>query len=292
VRSEYMAMVLLVGIPLTPRSGETAVPDIPRPAAVAQTPFTSTRPGEVVVPVSIGGSGPYRFLLDTGSTHTAVTPGVAAAVGASPIARTTMRAAAGLAECLVVGLPPMTTGAATASGITATVLPAAASGVLGGDVDGVLGQDFLARFDFTIDYRHSRIDWHPAGYAASGIRLTLVPAPDRWLVELPQATPGRMHRFVPDSGADTIVLFEEARARCLVSEWHARPAALGSLTGSRTVRTGTIAGLRVGDSRLERQTAAILAAPSADGADGLLPLHLFARVFFSARSRALVVQPR
>jgi len=203
-----------------------------------------------------------------------------------------MRATAGLAECLVVSLPAMTTGAATVSGITATVLPAAAGGVLGADLDGVLGQDFLSRFDFSIDYRHSRIDWHQAGYVAAGIRLTLSPAPDRWLVELPQATPGRMHRFVPDSGADTIVLFEEARARGLIAEWHAGRAALGSLTGARTVRTATTVGLRVGDITLGRQTAAIVAAPSADGADGLLPLHLFARVFFSARSRALVVQPR
>ena len=38
--------------------------------------------------------------------------------------------------------------------------------------------------------------------------------------------------------------------------------------------------------------AAIVPAASADGADGLLPLHLFARVFFSARNRALVVEPR
>ena len=97
---------------------------------------------------------------------------------------------------------------------------------------------------------------------------------------------------MPDSGADTLVLFEAAGAQRLVAEWHAGQAALGSLTGSRTVRTATTVGLRVGDLTLGRQTAAIVAAPSADGADGLLPLHLFARVFFSARSRALVVQPR
>ena len=207
-----------------------------------------------------------------------------------------MRAAGGPVACLVVALPAVVVGAATASGITATVLPPPAGSIIRIDLDGVLGQDFLSRFDFTIDYRRSRIDWHDAGYEAPGIRLALTPSQDRWLVELPQpATSGAaatVRRFVPDSGADTLVLFGEARARCLIAEWRAGAAALGSLTGARVVRTATVDGLRVGSARLDRQVAAIVPAAAADDPDGLLPLHLFARVFFSARSRALVVQPR
>jgi len=74
-----------------------------------------------------------------------------------------------------------------ADGLTATTVPPAAAAALGADVDGVLGQDFLSRFAFTIDYRRSRIVWHEADYVPVGSRLTLVPAQDRWLVELPQA---------------------------------------------------------------------------------------------------------
>ena len=151
-----------------------------------------------------------------------------------------MRAAGGPVACLVVALPVVAVGAATAAGITATVLPPPAGSIIRVDLDGVLGQDFLSRFDFTIDYRRSRIAWHDAGYVAPGIRLALVPAQDRWLVELPQpATSGAaatVRRFVPDSGADTLVLFGEARARCLIAEWRAGAAALGSLTGARAVR--------------------------------------------------------
>jgi hypothetical protein len=57
----------------------------------ALTRFASTRPGEIVVPVTVGAIGPLRFLLDTGSTHTAVTERLAAAVDAVPVARTVMR---------------------------------------------------------------------------------------------------------------------------------------------------------------------------------------------------------
>ncbi len=283
-----MVLVSAAVLPVRAASGDVS-------AASAPTPFTAARPGEVIVPVTIGGRGPFRFLLDTGSTHSAVTAPLAAALDAEPVARTVMRAAGGPVACLVVALPVVAVGAATAAGITATVLPPAGS-IIRVALDGVLGQDFLSRFDYTIDYRRSRIAWHDDGYVAPGIRLALVPAQDRWLVELPQpATSGAaatVRRFVPDSGADTLVLFGEARARCLIAEWRAGAAALGSVTGARAVRIATVDGLHVGSARLDRQIAAIVPSAAADDPDGLLPLHLFERVFFSARSRALVVQPR
>jgi hypothetical protein len=206
-----------------------------------------------------------------------------------------------------------------AEGLTATALPRQAEGALGRHVDGVLGQDFLARFAFTIDYRRSRIVWHAADFVPSGARLTLIPTNGRWLVELPQAgtaptssriaeptaglhapsgEPRALLRLVPDSGADTLVLYGEARARGLLAEWRAGSAELGSLTGVRAVRTAMVDGLRVGEAILDRQLAAILpatgAAADADPRepDGLLPLHPFASVFFSARSRALVIELR
>jgi hypothetical protein len=264
----------------------------------AATRFASTRPGEILVPVTVGARGPFRFLLDTGSTHTAVTERLATAVDAAPVARTVMRAAAGSVGCLVVALPTVAVDdGVSAAGLTATVLPQAAAVALGPGVDGVLGQDFLSRFAFTIDYRRSRILWHDADYVAPGTRLTLVPAQDRWLVELPQPAnaPGSaptLRRFVPDSGADTLVLFGERRASRLIASWRAGTSALGSLAGERAVRTATVDGLRVGKATLDRQVAAIVPSAAPEDPDGLLPLHLFASVFFSAKSRALVIEAR
>jgi predicted aspartyl protease len=249
------------------------------------------------VPATVGGLGPFRFLLDTGSTHTAVTDRLATAVDAVPVARTVMRAAAGSVGCLVVALPTVVVDGVSADGLTATALPQAAAAALGPGIAGVLGQDFLSRFTFTIDYRRSQIVWHDADYVAPGPRLTLVPAQDRWLVELPQPAtssggPATLRRFVPDSGADTLVLFGERRAGCLITAWRAGTSRLGSLTGERAVRTATVDGLRVGDATLDGQVAAVVPSAAPDDPDGLLPLHLFASVFFSARSRALVIEAR
>lgn len=261
------------------------------PAPTAETPFESRGPGAVVVPVTVGGRGSYRFLVDTGSTHTAVTAALAAAAGAAPVARTSMTASGGSLDCLVVALPRVAIGRITVEGLVATVLPAASAAMLGAGLAGVLGQDFLARFSYTIDYRASRIRWHESDYVAAGVRLTLVPSQDRWLVELPQAATAPVYRFVPDSGADTLVLYDDDLARHVVREWRHDRAILGSLTGEREVRTGIVSGLRVGDATIDRQLAVVVPGERR-GADGLLPLHLFGSVQLNAQERYLVVQPR
>lgn len=263
--------------------------------ASATTPFLPAGPSDVLVPVTVGGRGPYRFLLDTGSTHTAITAELATAVGAAAVARTTMRASGGTVDCLVVALPPLAIGGEAADGITATALPEAAASVLRGIADGILGQDFLARFSYTIDYRARRVVWHDADYVAPGFVVPLIPAEGRFLVELPapaRATAPR--RFVPDSGADTLVLFGPALPRELVVEWLPAAASLESLTGSRTVRTAIVAGLQLGPVVLDRVMAAVVvdrAVPGSDDPAGLLPLHLFASVSFNARRRSLVIRP-
>lgn len=266
-------------------------------APVTVTPFESRAPGEVVVPVTVGGHGAYRFLLDTGSTHTAVTQALASAVGARAVARTTMSAAGGTLECLVVALARVAIAGGgredeviAVDGLTATALPATSAALLGPGLDGVLGQDFLSRFSYTIDYRASRIRWHEPGYLAPGVRLTLVPSQDRWLVELPQAGTAPAYRFVPDSGADTLVLYGDGLAANVVREWRDDRAVIGSLTGDREVRTGIVGGLRVGDATIDRQLAVVVPGERREP-DGLLPLHLFASVQFNARDRALVIQP-
>jgi predicted aspartyl protease len=285
-------LLLVVGSTVRP-AADTVAP------VLRATPFASGRAGEVIVPVTIGGRGGYRFLVDTGSSHTAVTARVVDEVGARAVARTQVTAAGGTVACIVVALPVVSVGdgIAVVAGLDATALPATPASILAAEADGVLGQDFLARFAYTIDYRRSLIVWHEPGYLAPGVRLTLVPGQDRWLVELPQTIAGAarptVRRFVPDSGADSLVLYGEDRARALGAEWQPMAATLNSLTGERAARVATVEGLRIGRTILGRQIAAVVPSTAAtDDPDGLLPLHLFASVFVSARDRALVVQPR
>jgi predicted aspartyl protease len=257
-------------------------------------PFVSQRPGQIVVPVSIGGFGPFHFLLDTGSTHSVIRDALRESLSLVPVARTSMSSTVGTVTCLVVRMDDVQMGAARVDGLLPTALPSSAMALLGADIDGVIGQDFLARFDYTIDYRESVVRWDDGDDDGTGVRLTLVPSHGRFLVELPQQLPGAaVVRLVPDSGADGVVLFEHAGALRLPVDGTGRSIRVGSLAGSGAGRAVVVRQLHVGSTRLQSQIAAVVPARAeVDEGDGLLPLDLFASVSFNNRQGYMQVEPR
>jgi len=92
--------------------------------------FSSSQPGEVVVPVFIGQRGPYRFLLDTGSTHTAVTEALAADLGLVVVSQAPLTTATHTTMYKVVRIEGFEIGSARGGALLATLLPRAAGDVL------------------------------------------------------------------------------------------------------------------------------------------------------------------
>ena len=112
---------------------------------------------------------------------------------------------------LVVRLDRVEAGPAARPDILASVIPDEELRALAPGVDGVLGQDFLATFDYTIDYRKRTLSWEadPAPLKSADHRFKLRPEEGRYLVEIPEGE-GRERalRLVPDSGAAVMVLYE------------------------------------------------------------------------------------
>ena len=79
----------------------------------AVTPFETGGQGSIILHVLLNGRGPFRFLLDTGSTHTAVSGKTAAAIGAPVVAKTMTGSAAGSRETLVVRIDALSGGRST-----------------------------------------------------------------------------------------------------------------------------------------------------------------------------------
>lgn len=259
----------------------------------AQLRFASSRAGEVVVPVHIGGRGPFRFILDTGSSHTAVSDALTAALGAEPVAKAPVSATVGTMMRIVVRLTDVTVGSAHVDSLLATSVPADPTGILGNDASGILGQDFLSQFDYTIDYRSRRLLWNDDGRREQGMRLALEPSEGRFLVRLPQDAGCRCAvRMVPDSGADGFVLFTGTDADRLPVDAGVDAVRVTTLAGEGIARAVVLKALRVGPARLWNQPAARVTRPQggADEGDGLLPLHLFARVSFNHHEGYMTVE--
>jgi predicted aspartyl protease len=251
-------------------------------------PFAQGTQGGIIVRVDVNSRGPFRFLLDTGSTHTALAEGTATRLGLAPVARTTLESAVGNREALVVRLEHLAFGPITIAGLLASLVDLDEIDSL--DVDGVLGQDVLAALRYTIDFRKQRLlFWPTRDSIGRGTTLDLLPSRGRFLVALPQQH--STLTLVPDSGAGALLLFDPDAHQLPLTPLPHR-ATLTTMSGAKDVSLARLRELRVGESRL-RDVPTIVVRRDASGpaeADGLLPLHFFDRVTFDGPCHLLIVE--
>ena len=252
--------------------------------------FRSSRPGEIVVPVRVNGLGPFPFLLDTGSSHTVVSESLAQQLGAAAVAKTVVSSPIGEDLRAVVRLDRVELGPLTAYAVMSSVVPDQALGQAG-QQRGLLGQDVLALTRYTLDFRDRRVIWRDDRLDRSvhTISLRMTPSSGRYLVEVPQSV--AVLRLVPDSGAESVVLFEGTRRLPLAITARAGRRELSTLTARASVEEIRLEQLQVGPRMWRNLPAVLLKRPHlapAEG-DGLLPLHLFERVTMDGPGRVLIV---
>jgi predicted aspartyl protease len=261
----------------------------PAGAALATTPFELLEDGSVIVAVTIGGTGPYRFVIDTGSSRTVISTRLWQQLRSPVIAQTVMVTPAGRDTAYVVRLHGLGLGDRDRVDVDAAVM-AADQYAAGQRVDGLIGQDVLADAIYTIDYRERMIEWHHTGEPLSGVRLPLDVRDRRVLVMLPQHdADSEPLSLIPDSGSDALVLFAHAKDKLRVTPLDVD--VLTSMTGTRLVRRVLVDELVIGDARLRDSIAVMLDNREGAGVmgDGLLPLHVFSRVTFNVAERYLIV---
>ncbi|MFL6183176.1 MAG: aspartyl protease family protein [Actinomycetes bacterium] len=246
--------------------------------------------GGVVVPVTIDGSGPFRFMLDTGSSRSAVADDLASELAARLVARTEVVSSAGPEMHDVARLERVELAGARATFLLASVIPAARLRTIGSEIRGVLAQDFLSEFNYTLDYRRGRLTWDGTGIASCDNRaaVPLVASEGRYVVKVSDGRSQSL-RLVPDSGADSLVLFASPRT-------DDAPTAPGTVsvtgvTGSARARKARAPRLIVGDVTLPNSPAVIVERDYAES-DGLLPLHFFASVSFNMQDGCMIVRAR
>jgi predicted aspartyl protease len=232
-----------------------AAADRPRPAAPL-TPVEIDAHGGIIVDVRVNDAGPYRFLLDTGASRSIISESLAGRLGAPPIARTDVVTSAGTDVRLVVRLGSLAIAAVKVADLLTPVVPDARLEPLGTEIRGIVGQDFLSGFNYTLDYRRSRLTWDDELTCNAPGRVPLVAVEGRFVMALTDAA-GAPLRLVPDSGAEVAVLF----------------------TGGTPRRT--LGPVRVGAVTMKRMNPVLVERTDAN-ADGLLPLHHFATVSFAA----------
>jgi predicted aspartyl protease len=124
----------------------------PEPRYVA--PTNRDRIGRIWAPVSINGQGPFRLVLDTGASHSAVTAQVAEILGIPTDSKhtATLRGATGSVTVPLIPIESMEVGELLMLPQRLPIVPDALGGA-----EGVLGTDGLANKRIFIDFRRDNI---------------------------------------------------------------------------------------------------------------------------------------
>ena len=265
--------------------------------------FTTSQDFMVIVPVSINGAGPFHFLLDTGTSRTMVDRKIAEQLSLPRVDQSMAIGAQGTVSVLHVHADSVSMGGFTIPGLTITVMPKNAG--LPEKVRGILGEDFLERFDLLLDYRHHVIELQsgdgPLTESVVGERLPIRlqgmmedgPVVGRLIVFAHALELGRANVSLQlDSGVNSLVMFGGPQSLGAGAMQQNLDIA-GSVQSSSGVSgySTMIQQLWLGSKVVRNITA--FAPPARPGmdTDGLMPTSAFNSIFISHSQKFVILDP-
>lgn len=255
----------------------------PVAAAPASVTLTRTEAGLWTAPVrSDAAARPWRFLVDTGSTHTVLGEAAARRAGLDVVPGRRLLTPAGIVEVGETTLPALRIGDRVRTGFPVLVADLAALG-RDPEIDGILGMDALAGDHVLIDLAGGRLSFVAADdRAVRGVRVPAREFGGRILIEA--HVDGRARTLVLDTGAEAVVVFDR--------ETRGVPVVLGTAGGAAPARAGRadvrLAGLPLGAV----PTVRVATAAGRAGSDGLLPASLFTSIYLDRAAGEVRLVPR
>ncbi len=249
------------------------------------------RNGYPVVNAYLKGKGPFRMLVDTGSESTMVTPEAAGRIGLTYTHRVVVASLGGEQTAPAARSTHVRVGS-TARG-EVEVIEAKLNGVKHADarIDGILGQSFLGKAEYLMDFRAKRI-WfgeealQRAERMGEPVRAEI--RDGRLAVPVRLGTAGLPFHLVLDSGASHLFVF--CGKRCPRLERVLGEGEAITNGGRRRVERGLLREAYAAGVRFSKVEAALVADnPAPQSAEGLIPARWFAAVFIDTGRREIKV---
>jgi hypothetical protein len=230
----------------------------------------------VVDGVFLNGQGPYRFLLDTGAQTNQVEASLARKIGLVASFQIPMKTVTGSVPVDGGKVDDVTLGSASAPAQLFLFTPLDGPHALSPEIKGVLGQNFLARFDYLLDFAgHRLVIGEPAPEGGNRVNFETIHG-----CPAVQTSEGKL---ILDSGANSTILYRSPSSAA---------EAPTIRTDSGTVSASPIAGLRLRIGEREYRPASAAAIPQVlPSGDGLLPVSLFHAVFVANSGKFAIFDP-
>jgi hypothetical protein len=295
----FASLVLVASIAST-LSAETHCP-----GNVESVPLHYVNGYQMIVTVSVNHSGPYDFLLDTGTQFTILDPTLATALHLNnpdtiPLDGTGFHAAASSAQ-----LDQLAIGSHAVAHLEAVVYSLQSLKSFDLHLRGVLGEDFLQHFDMLIDNAHKILCLDESSAMSpdmKGPRIALITPvdgddvpPNSLIIPVRLSGAAQPLHLKLDSGANAPFLYGASQSR---SAAKLRSASLHG-TGTDGTQRAFVAlppqDMKIGSLEFFKVPFFTLAPTkenSTSGFDGLLTMGLFRRVFICHAEHFAILEAR
>ncbi len=231
----------------------------------------------IVEGVYVNGHGPYRFLLDTGTNVDLIETKLARSIGLRATFQKELGSASGATTVSGGDGFEVALDLARADQQEFLFLGMEAIRDRWPDVQGVLGQEFLSRFDYLLDLRSKRLEFRKQDCIGTRTRFTMT-------IGRPVISTS-LGDLVLDSGAGRLVLFG-VEPEMVGSD----KSALKTVAGSHAIGAVSSKPLVIEGRRIwPGETLALPRAPE-PGVGGLLPVSLFKRIYVSNSEGYVVLE--
>lgn len=277
------------------------------PGNVASLRFRLVNRSQMVVAISVDHSGPYNFLLDTGTEVTMIDPSLADDLrlkthGTAVVAGVGLHAAASFSQ-----LDQLAAGTHTVANQKVLVFDLHKLQSANLKIVGILGEDFLEHFDMLIDNAYGLLCLDDSGTmraAVKGIRVPLlapaptadgVPLPNSLVIAVRLSDGIRPVRLELDSGANAPFLYDVSQYMALGlvrgKPWHGS----GVDATQRAYSALPLQDVKIGSLELPRVLFVTLIGTQKNSRaaefDGLLSARLFRHVFICHTDHFVVLDP-
>lgn len=226
--------------------------------------------------VFINGHGPYRFLLDTGAESNEMDPALARKLGLKGAFELELDSPSGASTVQGTIVNTLSLGPLVAADQEFLLVAPAALRAVDPAIRGSLGQLFLSRFNYLLDFRRQQIRF--GGPAPAGRRVSFR------LSCMCMMIPTSEGDLLLASGTTTLFLFRDAPRSS------ARKGMVSTTAQNMVVRAGWTAAIEIG-GRLYLPGEAFYGQPRNSPAEGLLPANLFGAIYVSNSERYVVFEP-
>jgi hypothetical protein len=299
---KVFASVVLAATIVSTLSAETRCP-----GNVASLPFNLVNRHQIIVAVSVNHSGPYNFLLDTGTQLTMIDPSLAASLHLDTQGKVRVESVGMHAYASFAQLDALDAGSHAVAHQKVLVYDLKNLQATDLNISGVLGEDFLEQFDMLIDNAHSLLcldDSAAMRAEVKGSHIALVqpaqtpddaPPPSSLIVVAKLSDGMRPVRLKLDSGSNVPFLYNTPDYMALGLIHGASLNGGGANGGQHRFTALPPQNVKMGSVELSNVPFIALASGQKDTRasdfDGLLTVGLFKRIFIDHVEHFAVLEP-